>query len=333
MSNNPFFLMDKYRSYHKLNIPSPLKKGDKFQIKKYHLVIRNAKEAYNAHELPGQDYNKKHQLIKEYLNSDMKFNQNYFFCPLYFITVTPFDHIGEVKEGFIGNEQIVYIGETQSEESRFKKGHIATQLLNTMDFDKHFKFIFMTQVFVEYEHTTINGTNTYTVPLESFEKELPFNWAVNNKKNGIVSKIIHFLEKYLIFNLRPILNTKDNPIAYWLSKQEIITPESLTVEELIPEEITVYRSSHDRYPTNLLNKLELINYIKINDENRSYQREESLKIGMAAYTKSDYLEYFQEALDYGLLTKDKLKKLKNNLNQTLLSNILTTIDIDKLLED
>jgi hypothetical protein len=107
-----------------------------------------------------------------------------------------------------------YIGETKQKDSRFKNGHLSTQLLNEKEYDNYYKFIFMTQIFIEYKHAVGGTTDTYTLPLEWLEKlELPFNW-VSQTTNGIVDQIIYFLEKYLIFNLRPELNKKDNRLGH-----------------------------------------------------------------------------------------------------------------------
>ncbi|UYP07263.1 hypothetical protein [Priestia megaterium] len=331
MQSDQLLSMDKFRDYFIKNKPNKIKIEDTLQVKNYHLVIREFAECYESSKLPGQKYEEKHTYIKDYLESSKQFDHTKYFCPLYFITVVPDDELKEVVKGNIGSERIVYIGETKGAESRFKNGHLATQLLNMKEYDNYYKFIFMAQVFIEYEHTIEGITNNYVVPLEWFERELPLGWAKKGSESGFITQVIYFLEKYLIFNLRPELNTKDNPIMDWLSRAEIPQPNLLNTKELTPEKIYVNRMSYDFYPTNLLSNIELVKYIEGVDNFHIEQREEAIRVGLAVYTKSDYLDYLQEALSYNIISKETLLRLKEYIENCEYEHILEPSDIDSIL--
>ncbi|MGF9816341.1 hypothetical protein [Bacillus toyonensis] len=182
-------------------LPFKIKKTDNFQVIGYTLKVREYHLAHLAHKLSAQHYPSIKAVFNDFL-SKKRDSFNLCFCPIYFITYTE----GELVEGIpipkYETEKLAYVGKTNSKSSRFQDGHLATQKLNEFIYYDKLKTVYMTQVYIDFQVTVKGNPVKYN--------NIALEWLEFEEEN-ITQIIIDFIEKYLIFGLRPELNELDNP--------------------------------------------------------------------------------------------------------------------------
>ncbi|MCR8848353.1 hypothetical protein NQ095_08065 [Rossellomorea sp. SC111] len=242
----PCFMMKKYVQTHSHLLPYKIMIKDNFQINSYSLVVKDYKLAHTAQGLTAQHYISIHKHLEKFLNKETC-DYSVCFCPIYFITITEAKTDDEIQLPLYKTEKLVYVGQTNSVSPRFIDGHKATQKLNEFEFNNYIKTVYMTQVCLDIS-VNINGEKQEYkgVPLEliSFEEKL-------------VPSIIDFIEKFLIFGLRPQFNEVDNPV--FQNDEYIKEPKHLSIKALKPEHFKVKGS---RNTEQLLHDLDIIDQIR-----------------------------------------------------------------------
>lgn len=173
----------------------------KFTVISYDLTLEECHFTFAAHHIPVQNYK---QSFQSYNNRKKKSSPYHMFFPLYIITTVT----GKRTGGFYTNlskvgtdptdiEKVVYIGKTIKKGlngARFVNGHLATQKLTSPEYDGFFKRIYLAHVELTFTHYP-ELKKSEKIPLEGI------------KERKLVEEIVDFLERYLIFNFNPNLNS------------------------------------------------------------------------------------------------------------------------------
>ncbi|CAM4026294.1 hypothetical protein L1N85_17080 [Paenibacillus alkaliterrae] len=190
----------------------PKSKNQELTVHGYNLFIYDHYEGvYDAHDrVPAQSFIEAQEKYWSFKNG---FTGGYigFFCPIYFIIV-------EDKE-----DEIVYVGQTNSNSNRFGDGHKATQYLNNPDFDGKKKHIYFAQIQVIYEHLVynrlVNKHYMRYIPIEflkynldeisdrCYYEKIKKLTKPKEESPALAKDFINFVESILIFMKKPIINS------------------------------------------------------------------------------------------------------------------------------
>lgn len=122
---------------------------------------------------------------------------------LYFITIQKNDY-----------EELVYIGKTDSKESRFKNGHLAALKLHDPKYSQYEKYVYF-------------GTITFMTDLGEY---LPLECICDTDWSA---KLLDDLERVLITKLNPVLNTKHDDSRIIEKEKYVITIENMTGSDFL----------------------------------------------------------------------------------------------------